>query len=391
MSHRMRRLITVSILLCVAFATLAADNGIKLTHKPYLQNLGDDCVTIVWVASHTSVGWVEIAPDDATHFYNEERQRYYDACNGIRRESMVHSVRIAGLKPGTTYRYRVFAQEVLSHEGKRVLYGNIASTKVYKKEPLRFKTSSPDSRKVDFVVFNDIHGDVERFDQLISISEAAKSDIVLFNGDMVSVFDSEQKVFSSFMDKAASRFASQTPMYYTRGNHETRGELAYYFQRYFSPMEQHIYYAFRRGDTCFVILDTGEDKPDSDIEYAGIVEYDLYRTEQARWLAGILQSDLYTKAAHRIVVAHMPPSQDKWHGGREVEEKFMPLLRKAGVDVMLCGHTHKGSVTRPDEKTPFPIVVNSSKTAMKVSVSERGISIRSIDASGMTVQSLDLK
>ena len=86
-------------------------------HGPYLQNLGPDEVTIVWLSDKPSVGWVELAPDDDTNFYATERPKYYDARNGVKNTSTIHTVKIKGLKPGTNYRYRVFVQEVLRHVG----------------------------------------------------------------------------------------------------------------------------------------------------------------------------------------------------------------------------------------------------------------------------------
>ena len=124
---------------------------------------------------------------------------------------------------------------------------------------------------------------------------------------MVSVFNEENHIFDGFMDTATKLFASEIPMYYTRGNHETRGAFATEFQRYFSPKEENIYYTFRQGPICFVVLDTGEDKPDSDIEYAGITVYDEYRTEQAEWLRRVLDSKEYKDAPFKIIVAHIPP------------------------------------------------------------------------------------
>lgn len=386
----MKKLFVLSIALFFSASAMCAEESIRLTHMPYLQNLGDDCVTIVWVASHNSVGWVEIAPDDSSHFYQKERERHYDCRNGIKQESKVHSVKITGLKPGTKYRYRVFAQEVTSHVKNRVMYGRVASTKVYRKEPLCFTTSSPDSKSFEFIMLNDIHGQSDRMKALLKASSVSDADMVIFNGDMVSVFGSEDTVFSGFMDGATSVFASEIPMYYTRGNHETRGEMAYYFQRYFSPFEQHIYYAFRRGDTCFVIMDTGEDKPDSDIEYAGIVAYDQYRSEEALWLKNVLQSDMYRTAAHRIVVQHMPPQGD-WHGNYEICTKFLPLLRDAKPDVMLCGHVHKYLYYEPSQNIPFPVVINSNKTALRVSVSEKGTEIKVIDETGKVTDTVQTR
>ena len=83
--------------------------------------------------------------------------------------------------------------------------------------------------------------------------------------------------------------------------------MATEFQRYFSPKQPNIYYTFRQGPIFFVILDTGEDKPDNDIEYAGITDYDNYRTEQVNWLREVLQSKEYKEAPFKIIVGHMQP------------------------------------------------------------------------------------
>ena len=117
-----------------------------------------DEVTIVWLSDKPSVGWVELAPDDDTNFYATERPKYYDARNGVKNTSTIHTVKIKGLKPGTNYRYRVFVQEVLSHVGHKIIYGNYASTDVYSKKPLVFKTSDPADNSVSFAMVNDIHG-----------------------------------------------------------------------------------------------------------------------------------------------------------------------------------------------------------------------------------------
>ncbi len=60
------------------------------------------------------------------------------------------------------------------------------------------------------------------------------------------------------MKESIDLFASEKPMYYARGNHETRGEFATSFQKYFSPKEPFLYYLFRQGPVCFIMLDTGK-------------------------------------------------------------------------------------------------------------------------------------
>lgn len=366
-----------------------AQEDIRITHAPYLQNLGESEVTIVWTANKPSVGWVELAPDDGTHFYRTERPKFYNAKNGIKLTSTVHSVHLTGLQPGTRYRYRVYSQEVVSHVGWRVTYGNVVATSVYGKQPLAFKTSDHNRQSVNFAMINDIHGKSDVLEKLVSHCDLKTTDMFLFNGDMVSIFNSEKEIFDGFMDKATELFASELPMYYTRGNHETRGSFATAFQDYFSPKQEHIYYMFRQGPVCFVILDSGEDKPDSDLEYAGITVYDQYRTEQAEWLAKVLESKEYKEAPFKVVVCHIPPFGG-WHGDQEVAEKFIPLLNKADVDIMLCGHLHRYVRNEPKDGVRFPVIVNSNNTILKVEAQPGKLSIKILDLEGKEVDKLTL-
>ena len=159
-------------------------------------------------------------------------------------------------------------------------------------------------------------------------------------------------------------------------------------QRYFSPCQEHLYYAFRQGPVYCIVLDTGEDKPDSDIEYAGITQYDLYRTEQSEWLASILESTEYKEAPFKIIVAHIPPAvteagpDEDWHGNVEVEQKFMPLLRQAYPDLMLCGHLHRFVRHDATDKTSFPVVVNSNTSLLRIYATTTQMKIEVMDRDG---------
>ena len=112
---------------CIAVPAMSQQN-IRIIHGPYLQNVGTDEATIVWITDKPSVGWLEMAPDDKTHFYAQERPKLFDTKIGIKRTTTLHAVKVNGLQPGTRYRYRVCAQEVLEHRGNLVVYGSIAST-----------------------------------------------------------------------------------------------------------------------------------------------------------------------------------------------------------------------------------------------------------------------
>src|SRR5690606_23848689 len=100
--HTMNKL-AFTLLLFVA-SVPAGWSQIHITHAPYLQALHDTGVTIIWTTDKNAIGWVELAPDDGSHFYKQERPKYFASSHGFKDVSTVHKVTLQGLTPGTTYR-----------------------------------------------------------------------------------------------------------------------------------------------------------------------------------------------------------------------------------------------------------------------------------------------
>jgi Icc-related predicted phosphoesterase len=387
----MKRYIFLFLFITALKSTLfSQEPSFSITHGPYLQGLGETEVTMVWTTNRKGIAWVELAPNDSTHFYLTERPRFYSESYGFKVVDAVHIVKITGLNPNTKYRYRVYSQEVLSHVGTKVLYGTISASNVYRSEPLEFTTSNPSKKDISFLVVNDIHGNNELMESLLKGADWDKTDLVFFNGDMTNDIRSEDQLFANFLDKAVELFASETPMYYARGNHETRGNFATTFPRYFQTPTKELYYMFRQGPVCFVVLDCGEDKPDSDLEYSGIVAFDNYRTKQAAWLKEALKQDVFQDAPYRVVVVHMPPFGG-WHGEQEIADKFVPLLEEAGIDVMLCGHLHRHVFKKAGEGQNFPIIVNSNKAIVKASTENSALKINVFDVEEKLIDSLTIQ
>lgn len=378
----------ITILLLIS-ATVSAQKPFAISHGPYLQGLTENEVTIVWTTNRNAVSWVELAPDDNSHFYLTERPKFFSEAYGFKTMDSVHIVTLKNLDPNTRYRYRVYSQEVLSHVGTKVLYGTIAATNVYRARPLVFTTNNSAKNDASFLVLNDIHGNNELMETLLKDADWEKTDFVFFNGDMASVINSEEQLFGDFLDKAVELFARETPMYYARGNHETRGNFAYTFPRYFPTSTGQLYYTFRQGPVSFIVLDCGEDKPDSDLEYSGIVAFDNYRSQQAEWLKEAVKEKEFLDAPYRVVIVHMPPFGG-WHGEKEIEEKFVPVLEQAGIDVMLCGHLHRHVHKKAGDGQNFPILVNSNKTIIKARTENNMLLIEVVDTEGKVVDSMKL-
>jgi len=375
-------LISAIIIIC---QQVVAQEDLAIIHGPYLQNLSSDEVTIVWVTNKEAVSWVELAPDDSTHFYLIERQKFYSAKNGVKLQGRVHSVKLNSLKSATKYRYRVVSQEIIDRQGNFITYGRQVSTTAYR--PATFITLDPTKKSVTFTMVNDIHGRSDVLEQMLKLAEPTKQDLVLFNGDMVSSMKSEEDFFNGFMDVGVKTFAQNIPMYYCRGNHETRGVFATMFQDYFSPKSPELYYLVRQGPVCFVVLDCGEDKPDTDVEYYGITDYDYYRTIEAEWLREAIKDKRYTEAPFKVIVCHMPPFRD-WHGEAEILEKFVPILNDAKADVMLCGHLHHTSKHEANATVKFPVLINSNNSYLKGSVEGNKLTLDIYDLDGKRTEGL---
>jgi acid phosphatase type 7 len=146
--------------------------------------LGETGVTILWTTNRDGVSWVEIAPDDGTHFYRSERPKYHGASHGLKNVTALHSVRIENLEPGTRYRYRIYSTEVVNYSGMRVEYGNTVATDVYRRSALSFVTNDHSKKETSFAMLTDMHGNNKVMRSLLDLVDWKNTDMVFFNGDM---------------------------------------------------------------------------------------------------------------------------------------------------------------------------------------------------------------
>ena len=383
----MKKILFVAMLLCGVYSAQA----IKILHGPYLQAVTDTEATIMWVTDVDALSWVEVAPEDGKHFYYKDRPKFYQTFHGKRVIGTIHQVKVTGLEPGTKYRYAIASKEVIEQKGNRISYGQIVSTNVYRKGAQIIPTLDPKKESIEFVVMNDVHAKNEKMEAYLAHNfDKSKTDMVIFNGDMVSSFPTEDTIFKGFLDTAIKNFASDVPFFYVRGNHETRAKCATKFMDYFPTTTGKPYYSFVHGNTFFLMLDGGEDKPDNNIEYYETAAYDAYRAEEAEWLKKVVETEEFKSAKHRIVFLHMPPvdGHKMWHGTKHIKELFIPILNKANISVMLCGHVHKYSFH--NDQANFPIVVNSFEDALKVKVN-KNIKVDVVNMEGKVLHTHNFK
>ena len=76
-----RYIIILSSFFALALNGLSQEN-LKITHGPYLCDMSETGVTIVWRTNNRAQAWVEIAPNDRSNFYSSERPKIYDSKYG---------------------------------------------------------------------------------------------------------------------------------------------------------------------------------------------------------------------------------------------------------------------------------------------------------------------
>lgn len=380
-----------TILFSICFITLFSQENFRIQYGPYLQNVGENEATVVWTTSGNAFSWLELAPDDGSHFYAEERPQFFETTLGRKVVGTIHKVTIKGLTAGANYRYRIYSREVLDNSAWDTKFGKIAASNVYSAKPYKFKTLDSNKDETSFIVFNDIHGNNERLEALYKHVKKEDTDFIIFNGDMVNQLNSEKQMASDFLSKSIELFASEIPFFYARGNHETRGAFSYDYMKYFPTSTGKPYYYFKHGPAFFIVLDGGEDKPDSDIEYGGLSAYDQYREEQAEWLKDVVNSKKFKESPVKIVVLHVPPASVGWHGQIELARLFTPILNNAGIDLMISAHTHRYSfVEKNKDGNNFPILINSNKEAIELKINGTKINLKIKDEKGTITKEMNL-
>ena len=149
----------------------------------------------------------------------------------------------------------------------------------------------------------------------------------------------------------------------------------------------------------FVIMDCGEDKPDDFWVYAGLTDFDGYRKEQAEWFSKIIQTKEYKTARWHVVMNHFPPishleeGHPERHGVQHMLDLFLPLYKRAKIDLMISGHNHKYEFMSPEafEGIGFPVIINSTESVARVDIDGKKMKVKVEDRSGNTLKTFTVE
>ncbi|MGV3533158.1 MAG: metallophosphoesterase [Chthoniobacteraceae bacterium] len=329
-----------------AAATEAASTDVPFAFAsaPVLLNATGDGVSVICALNGPGTGWVEYGETEALG----------QLCDGAVQgflpfEAKALRFRLEGLKPGKEYFYRVHAVAVKFETAYKVHRGAAVTT------PIRsFRTLNPAAETASFTVWNDTHQNKETLRQLIALHRQEPGDFLVWNGDITNDVTTEQLLIDEYLNPAGEAYADSTPLFFSRGNHDVRGEAARLLADYAPGLGGAYHYVFRQGPVGCLVMDTGEDKPDETPTYAGLNDFAAHRTAQRHWLERAIQDPAFSSAPFKIAIMHIPlvwdgdvppnwPSVWGGHHGWVCEDgrrKWHDLLEKAGIRLIISGHTH---------------------------------------------------
>lgn len=351
----------------------AESDGRLIVSAPMLQNFASTSIGVAFAVSSLANGFVT---------YGRKKDLSDGVtvkCGGFRVTDMndkVMLVRLTGLKPSTTYYYRIGADRIdYVHGHKMLKTGTEWDESVYS-----FKTAGPKTAS-HFTVINDTHSNQETFDALTRKIEELSPACVVWDGDCCSVAEDIEKQIGVYLtpDIGVKGYASSRPYLICPGNHENRGMANRHLEKVWmfrQPEERSSRdwdlgrnFAVRLGDIAIIGLDTAEDKVDSNPIFCGLFNSEAYRVAQKQWLEDALKVPEIAEAPFLVACCHIPlfdsrPEQnpgdvypadsdpryvtDYAHWQRTCFKLWGPLLDAAGCQIVISGHQHRYRYEAPD-------------------------------------------
>lgn len=395
----LRRMLAACLLLAVGVVGTLAQTW--LTAGPYLQELTDDGVTVVFEHAVPSLSWIEVREKGST-----ESRNYYQTVDGqiqVRRQILGENsvapvqnfaVRAEGLKPNTPYEYRVRGRKITSMNANGTTM-SVASTDNFTSSWTEFRTLDPYQSEHHLFITSDMHNHPDTLAALLKYLDYTTIDHFLYNGDMtdyVQTGTGGEDPYRGYINTSVELFAKHKAFEMVRGNHDTRGNISRHFKDYFPRKSGLIYSASRWGDLEVIMLDSGEDKVDSHEEYYGMAAFYKYREEMAEWLKKVIKSEEFLTAKYRIVICHFPilvgnKRNDEFDGQPQLSSLILPLLKQCDIDLYVSGHYHPATYQHFGENyngqgNKFEEYIIGGHTGMRLDIADGNIRLKIADHQG---------
>jgi len=337
-----------SLIALVSLTTLlfgiSYDSEIKITSGPYIQYVGEDTFAVMWTTNVNSTGFLEYGKDENSLETLEMSEHGLKEAN-----TKIHKVIVPKMTEDMIF--RVASTDIKDYFQNNVVYG-----KTVYSDFIGYEDNKNDEN-TSFYVLSDVHERNDIYDKYLSKGDY---DFLFLNGDILSSIDSEEIIVDHMLKPISESTVGFKPFYFTRGNHETRGEASRVLSDYLAMPDGRYYYTFTYGPVFAIVLDTGEDKLDDHEEYGGLADFESYREKETEWLESVVMSKAYQMSEYVIAFSHVP--LNSYDDSQEnplsmYENEWVELLGDMSIDLLVSGHTHASEFIEASDEIPFPIVV----------------------------------
>ena len=333
--------------LALAFPPLLAAT---LVHRPYLQNLGADHVTIVWSARENQSASVQYSTD-ASYSRSapvEPVRTFLSSQTDMGFTFYQYRADLTGLSPGTTYSYRV-------------IQGGQNVTPESDTPPYRFSTPGPGP--VSFLVFGD-SGDGSSHQLAVTLQLVKENpNFVVHVGDITEESGTYNELTANYFEYYYT-LMRRVCFFTIAGNHEYITQYSAPYLALHAPPTDTVpapdsgrYYSFDWADIHFVGLDANLLDP-------------YFADAQARMLAWMDNDLAQSQALWKIVFFHQTAYPTFHHIDDPIDiaarALFVPILERHGVQLVLSGHEHNYQRSKP-MRGGVPVPAGTSGTVYMVS------------------------
>jgi len=374
--------IMITVIIAVMINSVFPFSPFRITVNPVVFDAGDS-YEIVWVTSAKGTGWIEYVDKvsgDIVKIYETES-------GNIRSDKTVHKVNVLKNQIDNN-KYTVFSTRTIMHLSNSAYFGRTVNS-----GEINFRGDDGDN-EVKFLLLPDVHN--HNYPALKAAESAGEFDFAVILGDAVSELSSEDDILS-ILRLSNGVTDGTVPVFFVRGNHETRGRLTSSLKDYIGLPDDSFYYTFNYGPIGGVVLDTGEDKSDDHIEYAGLARYTEYKKQEAEWLKNLCDGGYFetNNFMYNIVFGHI--ALEEIEEGDNLQS-ILNVLNGEDIDIQFAGHNHRCSFTEVSGEHNFPIVRSGGRedllgfkyNASVVIMNNEGIFIKSYNQKGEKIFEKDI-
>ena len=345
---------------------------------PNLQAPGETTMGVTWKVSGLAKGIVEYADNPAFANARTARPGGYGL---VPIDVAALAVRLEGLRPATRYYYRTVTTPFTDY---RNIYDAKLGAPIVSKM-YSFTTLGAGAR-AHFCMMSDTHGQWKPFEMIAKKVKELSPAALVWNGDATNTTQKKETAVEIFLDPPVESrdYATTIPVLFESGNHDFRGSWISKKEEVIQPRhpaerrgdqwDLKWNFAVRLGEMALIGMDTGEDKPDAHPKWFGLANFEPYRRAQAAWLAEQVARPEIASAKFKVLFCHIPlfaakdhpdyphdgvkvDPEDYAYWSRECHDLWVPILEKAGVQLVVCGHKHRFRFDAPTADRPWAQVV----------------------------------